>query len=258
MSGAGTIGALRWNQHLQRLTDYEHKIVYGLDYRAYQNRVQAADSASIVPDITVHPVSVYYAGTYRTTANEVNFYAYIAQNVFPHGNDATDEVFKATRTDAKAAYRLYRYQAAYVQVLGRDWQLRGVLNGQYSDDALVPGEQFGIGGADSVRGFNEREVVNDRGYRVSAEVNSADLGTLLKWEDARLRALAFFDAGGVRRNKAKPEEQTSEFISSTGVGLRFSWGRTASGRLDYAYVLNGDATQGKGDQRVHFSVALVY
>ena len=94
-------------------------IVYGLDYRAYQNRAQAADSASILPDITVHPVSAYYAGTFRTTANEVNFYAYIAQNVFPHGNDATDEVFKATRTDAKAAYRLYRYQVAYVQVLGR-------------------------------------------------------------------------------------------------------------------------------------------
>jgi len=256
VSGAGTIGALRWNQYLQRLTDYEHKIVYGLDYRAYQNQVQA--QGTNVPDITVHPISAYYSGFYRTSATELNFYVYVAQNVFPNGNDATDEVFKAARADAKAAYRLYRYQAAWVRLLGNGWQLRGVLNGQYSDDALVPGEQYGIGGADSVRGFNEREVVNDRGYRVTAEVNTPDIGTALNWEDTRLRVLAFVDAGGVWRNKALPGEQTSEFISSTGAGLRFSWGKTASGRADYAYVLNGDTTRNRGSQRVHFSVALVY
>ncbi|HZM47227.1 MAG TPA: ShlB/FhaC/HecB family hemolysin secretion/activation protein [Burkholderiales bacterium] len=257
VSGAGTIGALRWNQHLQRLTDYEHKIVYGLDYRAYQNRVIAQDQ-SIVPDITVHPVSVYYSGIYRTSTSELNFYVFVAQNVFPHGNDATDEVFKTTRTDAKAAYRVYRYQAAYVRLLPRDWQVRGVVNGQYSNDALVPGEQFGVGGSESVRGFNEREVVNDRGYRVSLEVHSPDVGSALKWEDARLRALAFFDAGAVRRNKPVPDELTSEFISSAGVGLRYSWGKTASARVDYAYVLNSGGSQAKGDSRVHFSLALVY
>jgi hemolysin activation/secretion protein len=257
VSGAGTIGALRWNQHLQRLTDYEHKIVYGVDYRAYQNQV-VAQGQNVVPDITVHPVSAYYSGIYRTCAAEVNFYVYVAQNVFPHGNDASDEVFKATRADAKASYRLYRYQAAGVYLPGRDWQVRGVVNGQYSSDALVPGEQYGIGGADSVRGFNEREVVNDRGYRGTLELYTPDLGTALKWEEARVRALAFFDAGSVQRNKALPNEVENEFISSAGMGLRFSWGKTATARVDYAYVLNGGASQGKGDQRVHFSLAVVY
>jgi len=257
VSGAGTIGALRWNQHLRRLTDYEHKIVYGLDYRAYQNRVIANDTSQ-VPDITVHPISAYYAGIYRTSASELNFYLYAAQNVFPNGNDAGEEAFKATRADAKASYRLYRYQASYVRVLGKDWQFRGVLNGQYSDDALVPGEQYGVGGADSVRGFLEREVVNDRGYRGTLELQSPDLGTAMKWPDARVRGLVFYDAGSVQRNKASPDENTGEFISSAGLGMRFSWGKAASARVDYAYVLNGGASQGKGDQRVHFSLSLLY
>ena len=60
----------------------------------------------------------------------------------------------------------------------------------------------------AARGFNEREVTNDRGYRVSLEVHSTDIGTALKWEDSRLRALAFFDAGAARRNKALPDELT--------------------------------------------------
>jgi len=257
VSGAGTIGALRWNQHLPRLTDYEHKIVYGLDYRAYQNQV-VTEGTSVVPDITLHPISAYYAGIYRTSASELNFYVYAAQNVFPNGNDASDEVFKTTRADAKASYRLYRYQASYVRVLGRDWQMRGVVNGQYSSDALVPGEQFGIGGAESVRGFLEREVVNDRGYRGTLEVNTPDLGTALKWSDTGARGLVFYDTGTVHRNKAAPEESTGESIASAGVGVRITWGKTASARVDYAYVLNAGGSQNKGDQRVHFSLSFVY
>ncbi len=257
VSGAGSIGALRWNQHLQRLTGFEHKIVYGLDYRAYQNR-DLVNGTSQAPDVTVHPISVQYAGFYRTSASEFNFYVYLAQNLFPNGNDASDESFKAVRADAKASYRLYRFQASYVRILGRDWQLRGILNGQYSDDALVPGEQYGIGGADSVRGFLEREVANDRGYRGTLEVQTPDLGTALKWPDTHVRALAFYDTGTVRRNKGAPDEQAGESIASAGLGARFAWGKTASVRVDYAYVLNAGGSQGKGDQRVHFSLSLLY
>ncbi|MBL8880785.1 MAG: DUF58 domain-containing protein, partial [Phycisphaerales bacterium] len=38
-----------------------------------------------------------------------------------------------------------------------DWQLRTRVNTQWTPDALVPGEQFGMGGAQSVRGYEERE-----------------------------------------------------------------------------------------------------
>ena len=159
VSGSGTIGALRYNQHLPRLAAYEHKIVYGLDYRAYQNQV-VTQGSSLVPDITVHPISVYYAGIYRAGSSELNFYIYAAQNI-PGGNDGRDSDFKEikpgfvnpVRVDAKAAYRVYRYQAVYSRLFLREWQFRATLNGQHSQDALIPGEQFGIGGAESVRGL---------------------------------------------------------------------------------------------------------
>ncbi len=259
VSGSGTIGALRYNQHLQRLTDYEHKIVYGVDYRAYQNRV-IASGTNTVPDITVHPVSVFYSGIYRTEGSELNFYLYAAQNVFSGGNDAGDSTFKAPgmRENAKAAYRLYRYQAAYSRVVQRDWQVRALVSGQYSDDALIPSEQFGIGGADTVRGFLEREASNDRGYRGSLEVYSPDLGEAFGFKDVRSRALAFFDTGSLRRNKALPGEPTHQSISSAGVGLRLAVGRFMSARLDFAQVLDGGGAQRKGDQRLHFSLSLVH
>ena len=257
VSGSGTIGALRYNQHLPRLADYEHKIVYGLDYRAYQNRV-LTQGQSIVPDITVHPISAYYAGTYRASGNDFSFYLYAAQNVHPHGNDATDDVFKATRADAKASYRLYRYQAVYSRVFLKEWQFRATLNGQHSDEALIPGEQFGVGGAETVRGFQEREVANDKGFRTSLEVISPDFGEKIGGKDFHTRALVFFDTASVYRNKAQPGEATEQSISSAGFGLRFALGKTASARFDYARVLDGGGAQGKGDQRLHFSLSVVY
>jgi len=263
VSGSGTIFALRYNQHLPRLTDYEHKIVYGFDYRAYQNRV-VIQGVGIVPDITVHPVSAYYSGVRRTSDSDFNFYLYAAQNVFPGGNDAGDSHFKATRVDAKAAYRVYRYYAAYTRVLG-DWQIRGLLNGQYSRDALVPGEQFGVGGFDSVRGFLEREIANDRGYRASLEAYTPDLGAGLGAANAKVRLVAFWDTGTLKRNKAQPGEATRQSVSSAGFGVRLAAGKGFSMRLDFAQVLDGGGQgldggggQGKNDQRVHASLSLVF
>jgi hemolysin activation/secretion protein len=259
VTGSGTIGALRYNQHLQRLTDYEHKIVYGVDYRAYRNRF-IASGTDTAPEITVHPVSIFYSGIYRTGGSELNFYLYAAQNVFSGGDDAGDGTFKApgTRDNAKAAYRLYRYQAVYSRVLQRGWQARALVSGQYSDHALIPGEQFGIGGADTVRGFLERELANDRGYRGSLELHSPDLGDTFGFKDVRARALAFFDTGSLRRNKALPGEPTHQSISSAGVGVRIAAGRFMSARLDFAQVLDGGGAQRNGDQRLHFSVSVVY
>lgn len=258
VSGAGTIAALRFNQHLQRLTDYEHKIVYGLDYRAYQNRV-VSGGTSIVPDITVHPISAYYAGIYRTGGSELNFYIYAAQNIGPHGNDADDATFKATRFDSKAAYRLYRYQAQYSRILPKEWQIRGVLNGQHSDDALIPGEQFGVGGAETVRGFLEREVANDKGYRVSLELYTPDFAEKVNMPNSRARALIFVDQASLKRNKVQPGEPDSQSIASAGFGFRFAWGKTTSLRADFAQVLDGlPQGRNKGDQRAHFSLSVVY
>jgi hemolysin activation/secretion protein len=52
-----------------------------------------------------------------------------------------------------------------------------------------------VWGPDSVRGFNVREVANDRGYSGSLELYTPELGTKFNWNDVKLRALAFVDFG---------------------------------------------------------------
>jgi hemolysin activation/secretion protein len=132
------------------------------------------------------------------------------------------------------------------------------MNGQYSDDMLVTGEQFGIGGADSVRGFAEREVTNDWGYRGTAEVYTPDFGGKTPVAGARSRALAFVDWGGVYRINPGLGESTTQHIASAGLGFRFSHGTSLAFRADWAMVWNEGGEQGRGDSRVHFSLSYVF
>lgn len=61
VSGKGSIFGGRWNYFLSKWQDIEQKVYLALDYRAYQNNVTLG-GVGLVPDITVHPISVGYGG----------------------------------------------------------------------------------------------------------------------------------------------------------------------------------------------------
>jgi hemolysin activation/secretion protein len=257
VSGSGTIGGLRFNHYLPKLGDYEQKLVYGLDYKAFQNKV-ISNGSSLVPDITVHPLSVTYWGTLRGDGSEAGFYVNYTQNFFPGGNDGADADFKLSRTDARADYRVYRYGANYTRAFANEWQLRFAMTGQYTGDALVSGEQFGIGGAENLRGFLEREVANDRGYRANTELYTPNFASKLGLKNVQSRLLGFVDWGNVARNSALPSESHQQTLASAGIGMRMTAGQNFTLRSDYARVIDAGGTENKGHTRLHFSVSLIF
>ena len=87
---------------------------------------------------------------------------------------------------------------------------------------LISGEQFGVGGANSVRGYNERDVSDDKGLQATAEVYTPNFAKTLNIE-GDIRALFFYDTGQVSRNLPQPGETTSSSISSFGVGIRLNY-----------------------------------
>ncbi|MGH8649937.1 MAG: ShlB/FhaC/HecB family hemolysin secretion/activation protein, partial [Burkholderiales bacterium] len=107
VSGQGTIGIVRWSYYLPKSADYEHKVALGLDYRAYQNQV-LFQGTGVVPDVTVHPVSLTYSGLWRGAASELSFYGSGARNI-PGGQDGDDAAFEASRAGANADYSVFRY-----------------------------------------------------------------------------------------------------------------------------------------------------
>ena len=250
VAGAGAVYGARYNQNLNRIDNYEHKITYGIDYKAFQSNVTFVGStAPLVPDITVHPVSVTYSGLWRGTAHQVDFYATFSHNI-PGGNDGTLSDFQQirpgypnpVRTDAKAGYNIIRAGANYTHQFWGEWQAHTAFSVQQSDDALIAGEQFGAGGVESVRGFDERYYSQDRGWRASFELYTPDIAPKLQWGGGRVKALAFIDTATLTRNDPQPGEVKGEDISSYGLGLRVQTTKTFSLKMDYAQVYHDGET----------------
>jgi hemolysin activation/secretion protein len=251
VSGQGAIYAFRYNHNLIKLGDFEHRLVYGVDYRAYQNLVTPVDgSFNFVPDITVHPVSVTYSALLRSQQSDINVYAAYLQNL-PGGNDGRDVDFKNSRQDARAAYRIWRLGGVYTRTFLKDWQFRLKADLQYSRDALIAAEQFGLGGADSIRGFNERYTSNDKGFRSNWEIYTPDMGSLPGMENIKLRFLGFYDTGHVGRNSLQPGELQRVSLDSAGVGLRMSYGSNFTVKADFAQVIHDGTQLGTPEARTH-------
>ncbi len=258
VSGSGTIVLLRYNDLLPRIGEiYEHKLVFGLDYEAFKNNVTTVGTTtSVVPNITVHPASLTYFGTWRLPSAEVAFNAGYSMNI-PGGSDGNEAAFQAARTDATDTYHILGFGLAGLQALPYDFQFRAAINGQLTRDALVPGVQYGIGGFNSVRGFHEREISNDAGYQGTVETYSPDLGRVFRLPSVHTRLLLFYDYGDVWRNHALPGELQNEFISSTGFGIRIN-SNNFSIRADFATVLHPGGSETSWSKRAHVGIVFVY
>jgi len=239
VSGKGKLLGLHYNQNLTRIGNYEHKVILGLDYRAYEDDVEFFGT-QLGGYVTVHPLSLTYAGIY-SFENIVNagFYLTGMQNLAGTWDGRDEESnFESARTGAPRNYNMLRYGVNVWYAFFADWKVRAVLNGQYTNDQLVPGEQYGIGGANSVRGFYEREFANDRGYSMNAELYTPDLCRLIGVTFFQTRLLAFYDRGYVSRVDPLPGETHSTEIASIGPGIRITDGKRFSLSADCGFVVD--------------------
>jgi len=286
ISGSGTFFGGRYNVQLPRVAawpDFEHRVSFGFDYKAFSNSgvgiINPATGAvqASQPDVTVYPLSVTYSGNRTLDAAQIGFFAAVAHNLYPHGNDATSEVFNApgincTGADAngvqlshrpcagRPSYTVWRYGMNYVRSFSNDVQLRFNATGQWTRDALITGEQFGLGGWDNLRGMRERESSMDRGMRASLEVYSPEFGAAANLPNAKLRALAFYDAGYLSQNfkhATTCDAGACRFTaSSIGFGIRLAFQQRVNLRLDFAHLLDPGLAGARHDGRVHLGLSV--
>lgn len=260
ISGSGDVFGIKYTHLLPRIGEWDQRVALGLDYRYFKNDVNfAGSSTSLIPDLVTRPVTLSYAGFIRDEAREWRANISVSQNLAggDKNNTASYQV-AGGRAGATAGFNAWRYNVFLRQTLPADWQAQWQLNGQYSPNALVSGEQFGIGGVDSVRGFNEREVLSDRGYRTSFELQGSNLSKAWQIDQLQMRPVAFYDAGWVQRNRPLPGEQKHNTISSAGIGLRVGWGSNLQARVDYASVLQSGGVRKTGDRKLHANLTLTF
>lgn len=255
VSGAGAVFGAHLTHNLPRLGHYDSQLVLGLDRKEFRNDIGFAGQ-QLGGDVTVDPLSLSYVGQWAGTAGQINLYLTAVRNI-PGGSQASDSNFTTARSGASSSYGLLRYGAGFTRPLPREWLLRLTFNGQAAHAALVPGEQFGVGGATSVRGLQERALEDDQGFTANAEVHTPNLCGF-RASVARCNALTFFDDGHLWRNGSLPGEAAHQTVNSAGVGFRLFYGKYLSAQMDYGRVVSASDPQHKGDQRLHALLALAY
>ena len=108
-----------------------------------------------------------------------------------------------------------------------------------------------------MRGFLEREVSGDQGFRTTVEIQTPNFGAQIA-PGLFARAHFFSDRGWVRRNHALPGEAETTLLSSLGAGLHVTVAPAWQLRVDAAHVMSGTAVRPRGSERIHFSIGYAY
>ena len=155
-----------------------------------------------------------------------------ARSQFSVGVDVFESTINEDAPDS--SFVAWRGQGQWVRRLDQDFLL--LLRGdvQLSTSALVPLEQFRVGGMGSVRGYRQDLVLGDNGVFASAEVRIPVLR--IKSLDAVVQLTPFVDVGAVW-NKDDEVEIEHDILPSVGIGLNISAGARFNARLDWGIPL---------------------
>ncbi len=236
---AGYAAGARYVHNLEPIGDYKHNFSAGLDYRLVETE------QNITPDYSLTPLSVAYSGSRLTPEAQTRFALSYARNLgLAHlGSEARIVANGGQERD----YGVARASLSHNLSFKNGWEVLFAANGQWSSEPLPGAEDFGLGGAASVRGFEEREIAGESGLRAGVEVTTP---VLLKQNNSALRLAGFADIGQVADEVTGADTD----IASTGLGLRLRIADSALVKLDAAYVLDGGGVRDEEAGRIHASL----
>ncbi len=256
-AGKGRIAGARMIWYLPRWGEYDQRLTTGVEHRAYLNDcgvngLPNGACGTAGQSVSVQPLTLEYTAQTGGSAPGLLSLA-LAHNLGLGGSHADAADFEAVRPGAQRRYTVLRLSAQRSLPVLEDWQLSGRLTAQVSADRLVPGEQFGLGGAGSVRGYQERELSADNGLAASIEWVTPRLA--LGGPALDLRLLAFADAGQLSNNGDLPcrAQQARCSLSSFGIGARLGWSAVQL-RLALAQARQDASSTLAGHWRAHVAL----
>lgn len=198
----------------------------------------------------------------RTTASVLRFFqeytqrssqsVFALRSQFNFGLDVLNATVNEQPPDTN--FFAWRLQSQWVRLLAPDTLLlvRGDL--QLADRPLLPIEQFGVGGVQSVRGYRQDLLLTDNGFFGSVEGRIPILR--LPQQRALLQVAPFFDFGRAW-NLGENVDPDPGFLAALGFGLRLQIGNNFTARMDFGFplinanVVNKATLQEKG---IYFSI----
>lgn len=143
---------------------------------------------------------------------------------------------RATVNDEPPDSRFFawRGQAQWLRQVAPDLLVLVRGDVQLASRALLPLEQFGLGGLQSVRGYRQDALLSDNGAFASAELRIPIYR--LPRQQGVLQLTPFVDVGTTWNSSGREAPEPNTLVSA-GLGLRFQLGNRLTARIDYGIPL---------------------
>jgi hemolysin activation/secretion protein len=249
--------SLRYEVPLPKIEKYQHAVSAGFDFKKSNNNLEFGGTTFSQSDTHVDQFELGYSAALpdplgQTSIGLEGYYS-------PGGltSDNNDTTFNNLRPNSKSHYLYGRLSAQRLTRLPCEfsWVVKGTL--QASNERLLPSEQLGVGGYNTVRGYEERLENGDDGWIIDNELRTPafKLGSLFDnlADPDYLQFLAFFDYGSIHTLNRVATDPRDGALSSIGGGVRYTVGRHLSVRFDYGYELSSRELSSR-TSRVHIGV----
>ncbi|MBX7065971.1 MAG: hypothetical protein K1X28_01950 [Parachlamydiales bacterium] len=149
-----------------------HEFSFGSDYKFTNNNLLFSETPLFSKDTALFQFSLSWSMDFKPTNGKTFFWIELFgspfTNTLPH---QTKDEYDSLRPFAKVRYLYGQAEFEKNWILPREFCLRFRALGQAATTNLLPSEQLGLGGADTVRGYRERIFNADAGAIANLELS---------------------------------------------------------------------------------------
>lgn len=246
VNGTGQVLGARYMQGFKKRKGYKQKIFYGFDYKQFNNQILFNNTPTAGTNkLKSAPVSIEYEISRPKGPSPFNAAISLYLNLIDD-QDAYD--LETREPDTK--WSLIRLRMNYDLPVA-SYMMRLKMEGQFVSDPLISSEQFGVGGSESVRAYEERAILGDRGYGLNIELWNTATNKKFRW-------LAFYDVAQTTFIEDTGTGVLKENPSSIGAGVRWLWKKNISLSADLALAQEDAGETESGDVKLHFNMIYQY
>lgn len=244
--------------------NWEQEVKTGIDYKRTNNDLIVGETILSSAYASIFQYMAGYETSYNFGPHSVDGEVELFLQPFAIGASMSKANYAKLRPGADTQYGYikggFNYNFLW-QKIRTDFHIHSTF--QVSSGALLPMEQLGMGGFNSLRAYPERAVNVDYGIIVNLEVRSPMI-SLFHRKDKKpvdsFGAVGFFDFGLGGLAKKVPNEPGFWGLAGVGPGIRYNYSSYLHTRLDMGIRLPQTpfGSESPSRVRVYFSVVASY
>jgi hemolysin activation/secretion protein len=218
-----------------------HQIIVGFDYKFLNTSLffvgdnfhaPVMKQASNLTEFSLGYNLSYKGGRQSTTFNWEVFGSPFTW--LPH---QTPKAYNNISRNSRPKFFYTRLSLGYQVRIPLDFTISTLLRGQWTTQPLLISEKFGLGGYDTVRGYDERLLNMDTAICANLELRAPSIHLIRKWKDD-LIFLGFVDYGFGHNFRPLMHKISTQYLFSAGPGVRWNILPYLTLRADYGFRLH--------------------